>query len=223
MYKKSILLVFILFLSIFYLHSETTQETTLDWKVGKDSVIFNESVTKTSSGYVAILNTSVGEYDRQVMDKNRSVLEWQRKDTAEGTDIQAVRKGEKVTVKGTYKGKPYEKIHDFGNQAWYQLQEVSYEELYKSEQTNVKFWSIDRKRLSATEFKAEKLEDENILIMGKQIPAVKYSLGVSGVPTFLFQAYFWLRKEDGHFLKLEAPAVLGVPKSAIELTGEKSF
>ncbi len=223
MHKTAFTLTLSLILSALSLHAQTTLETTLDWKVGPDTVIFNETVSAIPTGYIAILNTSVGEFDRQVMDTQRSVLEWQRKDATEGTDIQAVRQGSKVTVKGTYKGKPYQKTHDFGNQAWYQLQEASYEELYKSGVTNAKFWSIDRKRLSATEFKAEKMVEENILIMGKQIPAVKYALGVSGVPAFLFQAYFWLRKADGRFLKLEAPAVLGVPKSAIELTSEKSF
>lgn len=223
MHKKAIVLTLILVVSAIFLQAETTLETTLEWKVGKDTVIFNETVSVIPDGYIAILNTSVGEYDRQVMDTQRSVLEWQRTDPVEGMDIEAVRQGEKVTVKGTYKGKPYNKTHNFGTLPWYVLQEASYEELYKRGQTTVKFWAIDRKRLSASEFKAEKLEDENIFIMGKHILAVKYSLSVSGVPLFLFQAHFWLRKTDGRFLKLDAPAVLGLPASEIELTSEKTF
>ena len=83
MHKKSILLMLLIIISTLFLHAEITLETTLDWKVGKDTVIFTETVTKTPSGYVAVLNTSVGEYDRQMMDTERSVLEWQRKDATE--------------------------------------------------------------------------------------------------------------------------------------------
>ncbi|GAB1483110.1 hypothetical protein MASR2M78_19260 [Treponema sp.] len=223
MYKKTILATVILILSTLYLHAQNTLETTLTWKVGKDTVIFNESVTETATGYVAVLNTSVGELDRQLMDKQRSVIEWQRQDAREDTDMLAIRQGSKVTLKGTYKGKPYEKDYDFGNLPWYQLHEASYEELYRSGLAKANFMTFDRRTMKLTEFKAEMQEEESILIMGKQIPAVKYSLGVSGVPAFLFQAHFWLRKGDGHFLKLEVPAILGLPKSAVELTGERSF
>lgn len=223
MHKKTILLPVILILSIFSLYAYTTVETTFEWKGGPKSFVFNETVTETPTGYIAVLETSDGEYDRHVMDSLRSVLEWERKDPADGTDIRAIRQGSKVTVTGTLKGKPYEKTHDFGTQVWYQLQEASYEELYRSGRGKGSFWTIDRKSLKASEFKVEKIEEENILIMRTQIPVVKYSLSVSGVPAFLFKAHFWLRKTDGRFLKLEIPAVLGFPLSTIELTSEKIF
>ncbi|GAB1455407.1 hypothetical protein MASR2M48_07140 [Spirochaetota bacterium] len=223
MYRKSVIFILILISTTLYIHAQTTLETDLLWIAGKDTVIFNESVSENSSGYIAILKTSVGEYDRQVMDKQRSVLEWQRSDATEGTDIQASRLGSQVIVKGIYKGKPFEKKHDFGSLPWYQLHEASYETLYKSGINKLSFWTIDRKTLRATEFKAERQSEENITIMGRPIPAVKYSLGISGIPAFLFQAHFWLRNTDGRFLRLDAPAILGLPKSSVELTSEKLF
>lgn len=221
MLKKAVLCNCILIVAALYPHAVTGLETTLVWTAGEDTVIFYESVTETPSGYVAVLNTSVGEFDRQIMNKQRSVIEWERKDATEGTDILAKREGSKVTLKGIYKGKPYEKEHDFEDLPWYQLQEASYEELYRSGITKSNFMTIDRKTMRVTEFKAEKQEEESILIMGIQIPAIKYSLGIKGIPAFLFQAHFWLRKSDGRFLKLDAPAILGLPKSSVELTSEK--
>lgn len=195
-------------------------DTTLAWRVGNDTVLFNESVSATETGFRAVLTTSVGEYDSLVMDRKRSTLEWQRRLGSEGTDIRAERDGDTVRVRGTYKGKNYDKTHDIGSLPWYQLHEISYEEIYASGTPSASFWTIDRKTLKPTEFKYARVGEETVRIMGIAVPAVKYSLTVHGVPAFLFTSYFWLRKTDGRFLKLEVPAVLGLPRSSVELTGE---
>jgi len=195
-------------------------DTSLSWKVGNDIVLFDERVTATGGGFTAELRTSVGEFDGLVMDSRRSTLKWQRRVDSEQTDISAERSGSKVVVRGTYKGKPYERTHDIGDLPWYQLHEISYEELYASGVQSASFWTVDRKTMRPTEFKCVRLDEGTISIMGKAVPAVRYSLAVHGVPAFLFTSYFWLRKTDGRFLKLEVPAILGLPRSSVELTGE---
>jgi len=195
-------------------------DTTLAWRVGNDTVLFNESVKATGTGFSAVLTTSVGEYDSLVMDGKRSTLEWERRYASEDTYIKAQRNGSRVRVSGTYKGKSYDRTHDIGTMNWYQLHEISYEELYAAGTASASFWTIDRKTLKPTEFKFTRLEEEPIRIMGNTVASVKYSLTVHGVPAFLFTSHFWLRKTDGRFLKLEVPAVPGLPRSSVELTGE---
>jgi len=195
-------------------------ETTLTWKVGKDTVLFNESVKETGTGFTAVLTTSVGEYDSLEMDSKRSTIRWQRRLKSENTEVSAERNGSKVRVSGTYKGKPYDKTHDIGDLPWYQLHEISYEELFATGVASANFWTIDRKTMKPTEFKAERQLEETINIMGAPVQSVKYALTVNGVPSLLFTSYFWLRKTDGRFLNLEVPAVLGLPRSSVELTGE---
>lgn len=202
------------------LASASTLETTLVWTVGKDKVLFKETVSATDTGFSAVLTTSVGEYDALDMDANRSTLRWTRRDSVEGTDVRAERVGSKVRVRGTFRGKPYDRTDDFGDLPWYQLHEISYENLFLKGDASARFWTIDRKRLKPREFKAERAAEEEVAVMGATVPAIKYSLTIHGVPGFLFTSHFWLRKTDGRFLKLEAPAVFGFPRSTVELTGE---
>lgn len=216
---RSALAMVALFLALSPLASSAL-ETKMTWKVGADTVFFDERVLKTDSGYSAVLTTSVGEYDSLALDRQRSTTSWRRRVDSENTDISAVRLGSQVRVRGTYRGKPYEKTHEIGDLPWYQLHEVSYEDLYATGRSEARFWTIDRKTLRPNEFRAERGEAETIMLGGKAVAAVAYSLTVAGVPSFIFHSRFWLRKSDGRFLRLEAPAVLGLPRSSVELTAE---
>jgi hypothetical protein len=195
-------------------------ETTLDWRVGKDSVIFSESVAARGSGFSAVITTSVGERDSLAMDARRSTLEWRRSFEGEGTELVATRDGSMVRVRGTYKGRPYDKTHDFGDLPWYQFQEISYEELSRTRTEASSFWTIDRRSLKPSLFKAQRVESASIESMGSIVRAAKYDLTVSGVPAFLFTSHFWLRESDGRFLALEVPPILGLPRSRVDLTSE---
>ena len=127
-------------------------ETTLDWRVGKDTVVFSESVRANGSGFSAVITTNIGEYDSLSMDERRSTLDWRRKVAIEGTDLVAARNGSKVRISGLYKGRPYDKTHDFGDLPWYQFQEISYEELFRAKSETSSFWTIDRKSLKPSLF-----------------------------------------------------------------------
>jgi hypothetical protein len=195
-------------------------ETTLDWRVGKDTVVFSESIRAQGSGLFAVISTNIGEYDSLSMDSRRSTLEWSRKYESEGTDLSASRSGTMVRVKGTYKGKPYDKTHDFGELPWYQFQEISYEELFSSRVETSLFWTIDRSSLKPSLFKAHRGAAVSIEVMGTPVRAVEYDLTVNGVPGFIFTSRFWLRDSDGRFLRLDVPPLFNLPRSRVELTGE---
>jgi len=195
-------------------------EISLDWRVGKETVSFTESILPRGSGFAAEISTNKGEFDGLVLDGKRSTLEWRRRYESEGTDLVAVRKGSEVRVRGNHKGKPYDKAHDFGELPWYQFQEISYEELFKTGAESASFWTIDRASLKSSLFTARKKRDVEIEIMGKRVEAVEYTLSMSGVPAFLFTSHFWLRKSDGRFLTLDVPPILGLPRSRVDLTSE---
>jgi hypothetical protein len=196
-------------------------ETTLDWKVGDKTVVFSESIRPKGTGLSAIVTTNIGEYDSLSMDSRRSTLEWSRRYESEGTDLSASRSGSMVRVKGTYKGKPYDRTHDFGSLPWYQFQEISYEELFSSGEETSLFWTIDRSSLKPSLFKAHRGGAVAIEVMGAKVEAIGYDLTVNGVPAFIFTSHFWLRDSDGRFLRLDVPPLLGLPRSRVELTGEK--
>lgn len=196
-------------------------QTTLTWKVGKDTVVLQESIVASEAGVSASITSSVGEYDKLSMDKERSTLEWRRKVPAENTDLIALRTGNIVRMRGKYKGQPYDRTLDFGELPWYQFQEISYEYLHASGARSGNFWTIDRKTLKPSQFRADKSEPEAIAIMGAQVAAAKYDLTVRGVPAFLFSAHFWVRESDGRFLRLAVPPIFNLPQSVVELSGEQ--
>jgi hypothetical protein len=195
-------------------------ETKLDWIVGDKTVIFSESIAAQGSGYSALITTNVGEADSLTMDARRSTLFWSRKVESEGTDLVARRSGQAVRITGRYKGKAYDKTHDFGDLPWYQFQEISYEELYKTKAESGSFWTIDRASLKPSLFKAELRGPTSIEAMGAPIKALKYDLYVNGVPAFLFTSHFWLRESDGRFLRLDVPPIFNLPRSRVDLTSE---
>jgi hypothetical protein len=196
-------------------------QTTLTWVVGADTVLFQESVTASEKGFAAVITTSVGEYDTLSMDKARSTLEWKRKVPGENTDLVAVRTGGQVRINGTYKGKPYDRTLDFGDLPWYQFQEISYEQFHASGAKSGSFWTIDRKTLKPSQFRADKSEPETITIMGSPVRTAKYDLTVRGVPAFIFKAHFWVREADGRFLRLSVPPIFNLPQSVVELSSER--
>jgi hypothetical protein len=200
--------------------SAAALEMRLDWVVGDKKVVFSESITAEGSGYSALITTNVGEEDRLTMDARRSTLRWSRKVASEGTDLVALRSGSKVSITGSYKGRPYEKTHDFGDLPWYQFQEISYEELHRTKAAERSFWTIDRASLKPSLFKAELSGPTSIEAMGAPAKALKYDLYVNGVPAFLFTSHFWLRESDGRFLRLEVPPIFNLPRSRVDLTSE---
>lgn len=195
-------------------------ETTLDWRVGARNVIFTQSVLARGDGFSAVITTNVGELDSLSLDGRRSTLEWRRSFESEGTDLVATRSGSLVRISGTYKRKPYDRTHDFGELPWYQFQEISYEALPGVESGRSSFWTIDRGSLRPSLFEARKGGSETIEVMGAPVAAVKYDLGLRGVPSFVFTAHFWLRESDGRMLRLDVPPILGLPRSRVDLTSE---
>jgi len=195
-------------------------ETSLDWRVGEETVIFRESLRPLGAGYAATITTNKGESDSLRLDARRSTLEWRREYPSEGSEIVALRQGAKVRVSGSYKGKPYDRTHDFGELPWYQFQEISYEELHRAGLEERAFWTIDRSSLKPSLFVARRKSPVEIEVMGRRTRAVEYSLTVSGVPAFLFTSHFFLRESDGRFLRLDVPPILGLPRSRVDLTSE---
>jgi hypothetical protein len=197
-------------------------ETTLEWRAGQKTVVFEESLSPSGAGWTATIGTNIGERDNLEMDARRSTTEWRRSYPAEGTELRAVRRGAEVLVEGTYKGRPYSRRHDFGDAPWFQFQELSYEELFASGAATAGFWTIDRASLKPTYFTARRESGSaTIELGGKSVEAIEYSLTVRGLPPALFTARFWLRSRDGRFLRLDVPSLLGLPRSSVELRSEK--
>lgn len=196
-------------------------ETTLEWRAGQKTIVFEEKLSPSGAGWAAAIRTNIGERDYLEMDARRSTTEWRRSYPSEGTELRAVRKGSEVLVEGTYKGKPYSRKHDFGGEPWYQFQELSYEELFSSGAMAAGFWTIDRASLKPTYFTARRESGiATIELGGTRVEAIEYALTARGVPSIIFTARFWLRARDGRFLRLDVPPLLGLPRSSVELRSE---
>lgn len=211
-------------LAAFALHAYADdRELTLTQRSSAETIVSIERIVRTDTGFAAVIESSLGEIDRLVMDRNRSTLEWRRTYAREGTEIVAVRQGRMVQVTGTLKNKPVSLQKDFGDLPWYQFQELSYPALVASSARKSEFWTIGRSDLRFTHFYAEFETTERIRSLGSEAEALKYRITVNGIPAVLFSSRFWLRTNDGTFLRLEVPPVLGNSAITVELTDEQPY
>jgi hypothetical protein len=196
-------------------------EITLVQRTGQETVTVTERIREREDGFEATVESSLGEIDRVVLDRSRSTVEWSRSFPGEGTALKAVRKGRSVSVVGTFRNKPVSWEKDFGDLPWYEYQELSYPALLDSREAQTEFWTINRADLKPTRFHCERQAGETITVSGRAVEALHFHLTVYGIPAILFHSSVWLRKEDGVFLRIEVPPVLGLPATRVELTAEK--
>ncbi len=185
-------------------------------------VEYRESIRETAGGFEAAVE-SPRERNTIELDGERNTVSWRISVPAEGMEIAAVRRGETLTISGTYRGAPYSRSISLGGDPWYQFQELSLEGLPASGRPSIDFWTLDRRNLKPVRFRAERRNEEVLAVLGEAVQAVRYDMTAAGIPAAFFRARIWLRSSDGRYLRLEVPAFLGEPSSVVELTADSDF
>ena len=132
---------------------------------GRETVVYRETLRPSGSGYEATVE-SPRESNSVVLDSSRATLSWR---------ITARRQGDLLIVSGRYKGEP-----------WYQFQELSQglstEGLGGSDEKARFFWTIDRRNLKPVKFRAERKQEQTIVVFGRPVRAVRFDMTIAGVP-----------------------------------------
>lgn len=204
----------LLVLPLFFLGAQLS--FALDFRLsvasGSKSITMRETLLPGASGYIADIVSSLGERDRLILDSSFSTVEWQHSDPSTGSQFRALRQGTQISLTGSLGHTAVRKTYQVGNTAWYEFQELSYPRLVKEDIQSAQFWTIDRSSLDARLFEAAR--SKTAVTVGA-LDAWEYTLTIQGVPGFLFSARLLLSQDDGRFLSLSIPPILGNPGTEI--------
>ncbi|MBN1412261.1 MAG: hypothetical protein JW969_15555 [Spirochaetales bacterium] len=213
-------------LAVTYVHAEKLvyRENT-----GDTTIIDTYRIERDGNGYRIKLNSLInGESGWDITlktDEEYSTLEWNFRFEREGTDFHAERTGNKIILKGVYKGKDVKKEYNINSHPWKQHFPFG---LGKSLLNNksVIFWGIGLRgqgELEAGEMIAQVEETTDLNFSGKSVPSMKVKISLTGWLSVFWHADTWFRSEDGRYLMYEAvngPA--GTPLTTILLEKEEN-
>jgi hypothetical protein len=187
---------------------------------GASETTYKETVHAVPGGYRAVAKSPLEESTME-MDDPFQTLSWAFRVPADGTDLSAKLTGAVITVRGRFKGRPFEKTFATGGAPWYQYQELSLDAFGCGPAKGILFATIDRAAMKLVRFSAQKKGPAEIDLRGRSVRAVESALLIEGVPEFLLRSRLWQREADGRYLRLLVPPFGGIGASTlIELAGE---
>jgi hypothetical protein len=213
------LLTFCLPLSIFsplaaqeYFYTEVTDNTKTNLQITKK---------ETEDGTFLITMKDDHRDSRHYFEPEGYTIRWEHSDTQLGHDFDVVRSGDKIAIKGTFQGKPIDKIVDIDESVWMNKVDHALSSWVRSDDEEVEFWILKLSSdLDPLKIRAEKVGHEILKLNQKTFLTIKVKLTLCGFfLSHLWSSYYWYREEDGLFLKFRgAMGRPGTPLTTIELT-----
>lgn len=190
-----------------YFYRDTTGKISFESKV---------CIKPAPEGYTVEVE-NVNEYQQFLCRQDHSTLRWELRNPGAGTALVAEREGNRLVVKGKFKGKEYAKEFKIDPLPWYQLPDVSLADFVRSDAEKTEFWIIEPINIKCYKMMATKEKTEYLTVNDQEVEAVKIKVSVS----IFWSAYYWYRKSDGLYLRYEGVrGGPGTPKSIVELVAE---
>jgi hypothetical protein len=155
-------------------------------------------------------------------DPDLATRRWHLESADLKTRIDAMRRNETLTIKGTLSGQLILRTHSLGDLPWYQALSVSLRAFIEHPNGPRVFWilrpdTLDLHRMQVSELIASDLELE-----GQVIPTWRLTIRLTGWQSYLWHAHYWLRQTDGRFVKYEGVSgPPGTPATIITLSGKE--
>lgn len=185
-------------------------------RTGDLLVNYYETRTAKPDGFAMSFQGSDGEKSECGLAPDLSTLSWTIERASDSTRLGFVREGRTIRAEGTFRGKPFRKSYSIDDDPWVEFHELGLDGFASSDRPSITFWTIDRRNMGIVKFKAEKTGKEEIEIGGTRQRAVKASLSLTGILSVLgWRARFWLRAEDGRYLRLDAPGLTAADKPSL--------
>ena len=141
--QKILAVVLIILLNLGVLGA--TSAETLTYKAarsGKES-FRKAKIEKTGKSYVITLTDSLNDTQNTFeTDQSLSLLKWRSERSEEGTDITAVREGNRISITGMFKNEDYEKEFRINDSPWYQDWGLGLRFFINSDNDTTRFWSM---------------------------------------------------------------------------------
>ena len=159
------------------------------------------------------------EIDETEMGANLATRAWQISDPEKNTHLRIERQGERLRLKGRFKGERIEDEKRIDEAPWFQTMSISFRPFLASEDKQIRFWFVRPDTLDVHKLRAEKQGFEELLIQGLPVRAQNLELRLSGLAAPFWKANYWFRAEDHLFLRYQGPGGLpGTPKIEVELS-----
>ncbi|WKN31795.1 hypothetical protein PZB74_00285 [Porifericola rhodea] len=166
-----------------------------------------------------VMFTDPETYSLHVFEPQSYTKRWDHKDYEHNHNFTALREGNRIRIKGTFKGEPVEKVVEIDEKRWINKLDHGLSAWVTSKEEEVVFWALKLSSdLDPIEFRAEKIQEEKLNLASKTYDAVKVKLSLNGmVLSRLWSAYCWYDKKTGLFLKFEGTQGPGSPLTTITL------
>jgi len=174
---------------------------------GDQRIEYLESRTAEGDGYAVTLQ-GAGEKSESRLGSDLSTLSWTIERPSDSTRVSFVREGRTIKAEGSFKGKPFRKSYGIDDDPWIEFHELGMDNFAGQSRNEMSFWTIDRRNMSIVKFKAQKQGVDLVEIAGTRQKAIKVRLSLTGILSVLgWHAAFWLREDDGRYLRLDAPGL----------------
>jgi len=194
--------------------SATAEEVQYRESTGEKTSVFVWTLEKNEHFDVTVHREKTRFVNRCEADGD--TLKWKYR--TESADIQAERHGDVIAVRGTFQGDFLQERYPVDAAPWYQPLSYSLRPFLRSEQKQVRFWTIRLDKLAPVKLKAAKKGTEHIDTPAGRFEADRIEVRLDGMLSFAWHGTYWYRKSDGLFLKYTGVNGLpGTPRTVIEV------
>ena len=153
-------------------------------------------------------------------DDSFATVQWDMKNEAEGTSIQARREPHAIIIRGQWEGGRFTKELSVDDAPWYQATSWSLRAFVLSSLKEIRFWTVRTDTLTAHKITAVKKKRRILNLNGANEEAVEVELRLGGLLSVFWKSNYWFRRTDGVFLRFEGPSgPPGAPDVIVEYQG----
>jgi hypothetical protein len=138
-----------------------------------------------------------------------------------GTSYQAIRAGNKITVKGQLRHRSLQRTFTVGNAPWWQAIEQALERFARTKAGFMKFRFINADECELHEMEATREGVETVTVDGRAVRAVRVKVNLPGLASLFWRADYWFRERDGTFVRYETVAGPGGQRITMELISKQ--
>ncbi len=224
MISRSFFTLAFLYAFISYAHIATADEIeshTYLKTIGKKSEKVQWCVQKSET--FEMLYSTKRETSLTKTDQKMSTILWSKINSAQKTNLSALRKEEEIHIKGVFKGEPVDKKVMIDKAPWYQATSWSLRNFILSEEQSKEFWMLRTTTLKPYKVLVKKIGEETMADAG-QTQTIKAELRIQGFLSHFWKSNYWFRKSDGVFIRFEgASGPPGAPLAVVEYLNQTSL
>ena len=185
-------------------------------KTGDESSYFNWRLEPGTS--LRLITDLQQERDITRMNADLETREWSVKDPAQKIDLQVTRRDNSLLMTGLFKGSTISREVSIDDAPWYQALSLSLRQFTNPNRDHLEFWSIRPDTLDVHKLQVTRSGEELVDMNGTMTKAIKLKIQLTGLKSMFWSCHYWLRKEDGLFIRYQGPSgPPGWPETIVEL------